>query len=71
MNGETSSMNTMPMLNICTPPPDMYNMNACMGSDFAGAMAKSHARFSFNDSYEAVADWEALLGADFDYERIT
>jgi hypothetical protein len=39
-------MKTIPMLNICTPPPDMYSMNACMGRDFAGAVAKSIARFS-------------------------
>lgn len=40
----------MPMLKIWTPPPDMYSMNACMGSDFAGEMAKSQARLSFNAS---------------------
>jgi hypothetical protein len=41
LDGERSSMNTIPLLNICTPPPGMYSMNVCMGSDFAGAMAKS------------------------------
>lgn len=53
-----SSMNTIPMLNICTPPPDIYNMNACMGSCFAGLVAKSHARFSLipsNESFVLVA----------------
>jgi len=55
LNGLISNMNTIPMLNICTPPPDMYNMKACIGSDFAGEMARSHARFSFSWAYEAVA----------------
>jgi hypothetical protein len=50
------------MLNICTPPPDMYNMNACIGSDFAGEMARSHARFSFSWAYEAGA---LALAIDF------
>jgi hypothetical protein len=45
------SMTTIPMLNICTPPPDMYSMNACIGSDFAGAVAKSSARFSLISLY--------------------
>lgn len=47
LNGLSSNMNTIPMLNICTPPPDMYSMNACIGNDFAGEMARSHARLSF------------------------
>jgi len=47
LNGLIRSMNTMPILNICTPPPDMYNMKACIGSDLAGPIAKSQARFSF------------------------
>jgi len=47
LNGLMSSMNTMPILKTCTPPPDMYNMKACIGSDLAGLIAKSHARFSF------------------------
>jgi len=55
LNGLISSMNTIPMLNICTPPPDMYNIKACIGSDFAGEMARSQARFSFSATYEAVA----------------
>jgi len=50
LNGVRRSMNTMPMLKIWTPPPDMYSMNACMGRDFAGAMANSQARFSFRDA---------------------
>ena len=49
-------MNTMLMLKICTPPPDMYNMNACIGRDFAGETARSQARLSFMDSYDAAAD---------------
>ena len=68
LNGLKSSMNTIPMLNICTPPPDMYSMNACMGSDFAGEMAKSHARLSLRDSYDAFAVANALLEG-FDCEK--
>jgi hypothetical protein len=71
LNGESKSMATMPMLKIWTPPPDMYNMNACMGSDLTGEMAKSHARFCFSASWESraavvvvvVAAEEDLLGA--------
>jgi hypothetical protein len=44
LNGVSRSMNMIPMLNIWTPPPDMYNMKACIGRDFAGEIAKSHAR---------------------------
>ena len=51
LNGLESSMNTMPMLNIWTPPPDMYSMKNCIGSCLAGAMAKSHARLALSDSY--------------------
>ena len=40
-------------------------MNACMGSCFAGDVAKSQALFSFNDSYDASAETEALF-EDFD-----
>jgi len=29
-------------------------MNACIGSDFAGDVAKSHALFSFNAAYESA-----------------
>ena len=61
MNGVKSSMNTIPMLKICTPPPDMYSMKACIGNDLAGPMAKSHAFFSFNVVYEADAVAIALL----------
>lgn len=50
LKGERRSMNTIPMLKICTPPPDMYNMNACIGRDLAGEMARSQARFSFSDA---------------------
>lgn len=63
LNGVRRSMNTIPMLKIWTPPPDMYSMNACIGRDFAGAIARSHARFSFNDAYDDVAAAEALAGA--------
>ena len=67
LNGLRRSMKTMPMLKICTPPPLMYSMNACIGSDLAGEIARSQARLSFIDSYDAAADWEALDGAeDFD-----
>lgn len=45
----------MPMLKICTPPPDMYSMNACMGSDFTGEIAKSHAFLVLRSSYEFTA----------------
>lgn len=55
LNGLERSMNTMPMLKIWTPPPDIYSMKACMGRDLAGATAKSHARLAFNSSYDAVA----------------
>jgi hypothetical protein len=64
LNGESKSIATMPMLKICTPPPDMYNMNACMGSDLTGEMAKSHARFCFSASCDfrvATAVAEDLL----------
>jgi len=63
LNGVRRSMNTIPMLKICTPPPDMYNMNACMGRDFAGEIARSQARFSFSDAYDDAAAVEALAGA--------
>lgn len=52
LNGDKRSMKTTLMLNICTPPPDMYNMNACIGNDLAGEMARSQARFSFKASYD-------------------
>jgi hypothetical protein len=45
----------MPMLKICTPPPDMYSMNACMGNDLTGEMAKSQAFLVFKSSYESTA----------------
>ena len=52
LNGESRSIATMPMLKICTPPPDMYSMNACMGRDLTGEMAKSQAFLVFKSSYE-------------------
>ena len=67
LNGLERSMNTMPMLKICTPPPDMYSMNACMGRDFAGENARSQARFVFSSSYDAVAvavATDLLVGLD-------
>ena len=54
LNGDSNSINTMPMLKIWTPPPDMYSINACIGRAFAGAIATSQARFSFRASYDAV-----------------
>ena len=63
LNGLRRSMKTMPILNICTPPPDMYNMNACIGSDFAGEIAKSHALLSFRAAYDAEVAPEGLLRA--------
>lgn len=54
LNGDDNSMKTIPILKIWTPPPDIYNMNACIGSDFAGDVAKSHALFSFNAAYEST-----------------
>lgn len=33
-------------------------MKACMGSDFAGEMAKSHARFVLRLSYDCFATCE-------------
>ena len=60
-------MNTMPMLKIWTPPPDMYSINACIGRAFAGAIATSQARFAFKASYDAAVavgfftfDWGIL-----------
>jgi len=66
LNGESKSMATMPMLKICTPPPDMYSMNACIGNDLTGEMANSHAFFFFSASCElsASADKDADAGAD-------
>lgn len=64
LKGESRSMNTIPMLKICTPPPDMYNMNACMGRDLAGEMARSQARLSFSDAYDDdIAAVGAFAGA--------
>ena len=31
-------------------------MNACIGNDFAGDMARSHARFSFNEEYDTLVE---------------
>jgi len=61
LNGESKSIATIPMLKICTPPPDMYNMKACIGSDFTGEMAKSHALFTFSASCEPSAAVEDFL----------
>lgn len=54
LNGLNISMNTIPMLKIWTPPPDMYSMNACIGRDLAGEMARSHALFCFRASCEST-----------------
>ena len=62
LNGESKSIATIPMLKICTPPPDMYNMKACIGSDLTGEMAKSHALFTFSASCEfSAAEVEDFL----------
>ena len=53
----------MPMLKICTPPPDMYSMNACMGNDLTGEIAKSHAFLVFSSSYEFTAA-SAVIAAE-------
>jgi hypothetical protein len=67
LNGESRSIATMPMLKICTPPPDMYSMNACMGSDLSGEMAKSQAFLFFKSSYAAVALVFALVVVTEDF----
>ena len=53
------------MLNICTPPPDIYSMMACMGRDLAGEIASSHARlfFSFCCDASAAAEDDGRIGA--------
>ena len=66
LNGLNINMNTIPMLKIWTPPPDMYSMNACIGSDLAGEMARSHALFCFRASCESTCfevwmDFEGLF----------
>jgi hypothetical protein len=65
LNGESKSMATMPMLKICTPPPDMYSMNACIGNDLTGEMANSHAFFFFSASCELSASAAAADDDDF------
>ena len=54
----------MPMLKICTPPPDMYSMNACMGSDLSGEMAKSQAFLVFKSSYDLNASAFVVVVAE-------
>lgn len=54
-----SNIKTIPMLKICTPPPDMYSIKACIGNDLAGPVENSHARFTLISSnwslvFEAV-----------------
>lgn len=68
LNGEKRSMNTIPMLKICTPPPDMYNMKNCIGSCFAGEIERSQARFSFNEACEAAAAAAERAGVRDDCE---
>lgn len=42
----------------------MYNINACIGRDLAGEIARSQARLSFSDAYDDdVAAVGALAGA--------
>ena len=53
LSGLVRSIPTTIMLKICTPLPDMYSMNAFMGTDLAGAIATSHAFFCFRDSTSA------------------
>ena len=69
LNGESKSMATMPMLKICTPPPDMYSMNACIGNDLTGEIANSHAFFFFSASCELNAS--AAAADDDDVEATT
>lgn len=57
----------MPMLKICTPPPDMYSMKACMGKDLTGEIAKSQAFLVFKFSYEFTA--AVLVIADEDEDE--
>jgi hypothetical protein len=64
LKGESKSIATMPMLKICTPPPDMYSMNACMGSDLSGETANSQAFFVFRASCELSASAAAVADAD-------
>ena len=52
--GLVSSIPTTIMLKIWTPLPDMYSMNAFMGTDLAGAMATSHAFFCRRDAMSAA-----------------
>lgn len=42
-------------------------MKACIGSDFAGEMAKSQARLDFRASYEADFEVSTALDVDFVY----
>jgi hypothetical protein len=66
LKGESKSIATMPMLKICTPPPDMYSMNACIGSDLSGEIANSQAFFVFRASCELSASAAAVADADAD-----
>lgn len=63
--GLISSMARMPMLNICTPPPDMYSINAFMGSDLPGVIAISQARFCFSLAYDSAAKAECATEVVF------
>lgn len=53
LRGAVKSIPTTIILKICTPLPDIYNMKAFMGTDFAGAMATSQAFFCLRDSTSA------------------
>ncbi len=50
-------MKTIMMLKICRLLPDMYIITAFMGSALAGAMAISHAFFTFKVSVSSVVDF--------------
>lgn len=42
-------------------------MNACIGRDFAGEMAKSQARLDFRASYDAAFELSGALDDDLVY----
>ena len=66
LKGESKSIATMPMLKICTPPPDMYSINACIGSDLSGETANSQAFFVFRASCGLSACTADVADADAD-----
>jgi hypothetical protein len=48
------SIATIPILKICTPPPEKYTMTSCIGNCLAGDVAKSHARLALSASYRSA-----------------